>query len=441
MRPVTALSTDFAVISEQRRWRLFVFFMLYVAQGVPFGLILMALPAYLAAEGVDPIRIAGFASIALLPHAIKLINAPIMDRWTYWPMGKRRPWVLIAQLALLLSLIMLSFLEDPARNLTLLSIGCFVVNFCYAFQDVATDGMAVDLLPVEDQAKASSIMFGGATLSGAAFAAATGWSLSELGFATTTLGCAAVVALILLVPLLSRERPGERLLPWTAGQAHGDRERPPENFRAIAANVRRFFFLRASLLLAAATVVYGISRGINLTLMPVYYVQELNWTDKAFSSLSGVALLVGGGFAMLFGGALMDAIGRRRLYVIASGLVATFAVLIAVLPSLSDSEPAMQAYRIAYNTLDTLIVVAYIALGMAVSTKVIAATQFALYMALGNVGYSIGAAIFGQLQPALTYPQVFLVFAVTVVGSAMIIQFVAVGRHQQRVLELSAGEA
>jgi len=70
--------------------------MLYVAQGIPFGLILLALPAYFAAQGVDPVKIAGFASVALLPHAIKLIDAPIMDRWTYWPMGKRRPWMLIA---------------------------------------------------------------------------------------------------------------------------------------------------------------------------------------------------------------------------------------------------------------------------------------------------------------------------------------------------------
>ena len=176
-------------------------------------------------------------------------------------------------------------------------------------------------------------------------------------------------------------------------------------------------------------------------LMPVYYVQELNWTDTAFSSLSGIALLVGGGFAMLFGGALMDAIGRRRLYIIACGLAAAFALLIALLPSLSDTELAMHAYRIAYNTLDTLIVVAYIALAMAVSTKVIAATQFALYMALGNVGYSIGSAIFGQLQTALAYPQVFLVFAVTVLGSAAIIHFVAIERHKQRVLELATEAA
>jgi PAT family beta-lactamase induction signal transducer AmpG len=78
---------------------------------------------------------------------------------------------------------------------------------------------------------------------------------------------------------------------------------------------------------------------------------------------------------------------------------------------------------------------------MSVSTKVIAATQFALYMALSNVGYSIGSAIFGRLQAGVTYPEVFLAFAVTVVGSAVLIYFVAVERHRQRVLELTAEAA
>ena len=425
-----------AVISERRRWRFFVFFILYVSQGIPFGLILMALPAYMAAQGVDAVAIAGFSSVALLPHAIKLINAPLMDRWSYRAMGKRRPWVLVAQLALLTSLISIAFLPDPLENLPLLTAGCFVVNFCYAFQDVATDGMAV-----EDQPKASGIMFGGATLSGAGFAAATGWLLNAYGLFETALACAACVALLSLVPLVSRERPGERLLPWTRGQAHADSDRPPESFAAIAANAKRYFFLPASLLLVLAIVIYGVSRGIHLTLMPVYFVQELGWTDTAFSSVSGIALMVGGGFAILFGGTLTDLVGRRRMFIVTCSLAATFAVLVAVIPALSESGFVMTSYRIAYNTLDTLVIVAQIALAMVISTRVIAATQFALYMAVGNVGYSIGSAIFGQLHSSLTYPQIFIAFAATLVASAMVIHFVAVERHRRSVAALAAEAA
>jgi PAT family beta-lactamase induction signal transducer AmpG len=424
-------SSDFAVISEHRRWRFFVFFMLYVAQGIPYGLILMALPPYLAAEGVEPLAIAGFVSAALLPHAIKLINAPMMDRWTYWPMGKRRPWVLIAQLALIISLLVLGLVPDPARNLALLTIGCFAVNFCAAFQDVATDGMAVDLLPVEDQPKASSIMFGGVTLSGAVVAAATGWSLSKFGLTETVIVCACAVALISLIPIVSRERPAERFLPWTAGEAHISSALPPANFLEIASNVKRYFLLPASLLLALAILVYGISRGIHLSLMPVYFVQELGWTDTAFSSVSGIALLIGGGFAMLFGGVLLDFFGRRQIFAVGCGLVAIIAILVAEFPTLGDSQMIMSAYRVAYNTLDTLIVVASISIGMAISTKVIAATQFAIYMALANVGYALGSAVFGQLQVALSYPQLFLIFAVIAASGILIIRFVAIDAHRK----------
>jgi PAT family beta-lactamase induction signal transducer AmpG len=435
------LSQNFAVISEHRRWRFFVFFILYVAQGIPFGLILMALPPYLAAEGVGPLAISGFVTAALLPHAIKLINAPMMDRWTYWPMGKRRPWVLIAQLALILSLVALSLIPDPIANLTLLTIGCFVVNFCGAFQDVATDGMAVDLLPEEDQPRASGIMFGGVTLSGAGFAAATGWSLSEFGLAGTALFCAGAVVLLSLVPLISRERPAEKLLPWTAGEANRARALPPENFAEIAANVKRYFLLPSSLLLGLAITVYGISRGVHLSLMPVYFVQDLGWTDTAFSSISGLALLVGGAFAMLFGGTILNLFGRQRTFAIGCGLMSISAVLIAMLPALSDSEVVMSAYRVAYNTLDTLIVVAGISIGMAISAKVIAATQFAIYMALSNVGYSMGSALFGQLQLSLSYSQVFLVFAAIAASGILIIHLVAIDAHNKRTLSMEANTA
>ena len=412
--------------------------MLYVAQGIPFGLVLMALPPYLAANGVDPLAIGGFLSAALLPHGIKLINAPLMDRWTYWPMGKRRPWVLIAQLALILALIALSFIPDPSRNLSLLTIGCFVVMFCGAFQDVATDGMAVDLLPIEDQPKASSIMFGGVTLSGAGAAVATGWLLSEFGLAATAILSAFAVSLIALIPLVARERPGERLLPWTAGKANQSRGLPPKNFREIALNVKRYFLLPASLLLALAIFIYGISRGIHLSLMPVYFVQELGWSDTEFSSISGVALMAGGGFAILFGGALLDTLGRRQTFVLGGGLLAVLAILVAALPTLGESEFIMSAYRVAYNTLDTLIVVASIAIGMAISTRVIAATQFAIYMAMSNVGYSLGSALFGQLQLALSYSQVFIVFAVVAVIGTVVMRAVAIETHAKRSLELEA---
>ena len=71
---------SFAVLSENRRWRFAVFFLLYIAQGIPLGLLWYAVPAYLAMRGTDAAEIAAFLSLFFLPHGIKLVNGPIMDR-------------------------------------------------------------------------------------------------------------------------------------------------------------------------------------------------------------------------------------------------------------------------------------------------------------------------------------------------------------------------
>lgn len=171
-------------------------------------------------------------------------------------------------------------------------------------------------------------------------------------------------------------------------------------------------------------------------MMPVYYVQELGWSDTEFSGLSGWALLLGGGFSILFGGFILDFFGRVRAYMILCILTALIGLVVAALPSLSEIEAAMTAYRLGYNTLDTLVIVAFISIAMAISTPKVAATQFALYMALSNVGYTLGSAAFGPLQAGYSYPVVFVIFAALTLISILIMRQVSVADHAWKVTEL-----
>jgi len=435
-------ASRFAVLSEHRRWRFVVFFMLYVAQGIPYGLILLALPAYMAQQGIDPLAISAFIGTCMLPHAIKLVNGPIMDRWTYWPMGKRRPWVLIAQFVLMTTFASIALIPDPLHNMPLLTVVCFTVNFFCGFQDVATDGMAVDVLPLEDQAKASSIMFGGATTSGAVTAAVGGWALSRYGVALPALVCAGVVGLISVFMLVSRERPGERLLPWSDGRATLDPAvHRPDNLREIGRDLKKFLLLRASVFLVVATIVYQLGRGIFLSMMPVYYVQELGWADTEYSGLTGSALLIGGVFSILFGGAILDFFGRVHAFAIFCILIALLGITLAVAPGVGESDLVMKAYRLTYMTLDTLVIVAFIAVAMAISTRQVAATQFAIYMGLGNVGFTAGSAAFGPLHSMLPYEAVFAVFACVTIAAIFAMRMVSIANHNATVLRMQAESA
>ncbi len=76
---------------------------MYFAQGIPQGLLAIAIPAWLASQGVSAADIGSYLAVIVLPWAFKLVTGPLMDRYEFLPMGRRRPWVIGAQLGLSLS--------------------------------------------------------------------------------------------------------------------------------------------------------------------------------------------------------------------------------------------------------------------------------------------------------------------------------------------------
>ena len=87
-----------------------------------------------------------------------------MHRYTIIAMGRKRPWIIFGQLGLIISFASFSLLADPLNNLNGLMITGFMISFFGAFQDVATDGMAIDVIPEDEQARANGLMWGSKTM-------------------------------------------------------------------------------------------------------------------------------------------------------------------------------------------------------------------------------------------------------------------------------------
>ena len=102
------------VLQNHPRIRFATGAMMYFAQGIPQGLLAIAIPAWLASQGVSAGQIGSYLAVIVLPWAFKLVTGPLMDRYEFLPMGRRRPWVLAAQLGLSLSLLALMLVERPA---------------------------------------------------------------------------------------------------------------------------------------------------------------------------------------------------------------------------------------------------------------------------------------------------------------------------------------
>lgn len=439
--PSTRTGQPFPALSEHLVLRYSAFTALYAAQGLPFGLLSVAVPAHMAEQGVSPAVIGSFIGITVLPWSLKLVNGPIMDRWSFLPMGRRRPWVLAAQAGMVASSVAIGLLPDPLGQLGWLTALGFVLNFFTAFQDVAVDGMAVEIIPIHQQARANGFMWGGKAVGTAGATVGGAWMINAQGLGAAWFAHALLIGIVMLIPLLARERPGERLLPWTSGRAAEEARRLQlEGWWDIGASLFRVFLLPVSLAGAIAFFTHNIARGLFSAMMPVLAVQELGWTDLGYSELYATAQLVAGIIGMVAGGLVAERLGRRRAIAMGSLFLAIASVAMGLFPAFWALRLSVQVYVSAFLLLDTLTTIAFFAVMMAVCWKRVAATQFSLYMAIANMGLSGGAVLLGPLQRWLGYPPLFFVVAAASLLVVVLLRFVHVGQHLQRVSSLDTVE-
>ncbi|MDH4456681.1 MAG: AmpG family muropeptide MFS transporter [Candidatus Methylopumilus sp.] len=114
------------------------------SSGLPLYILISLLPAWLKSEGVSLKEIGLFALIGL-PFTWKFLWAPLFDRFTL-PLGRRRGWLLLTQVGLLLTLPVFGFFH-PQLDISTIAFFCVLVAFLSASQDVVLDAYRRELLP------------------------------------------------------------------------------------------------------------------------------------------------------------------------------------------------------------------------------------------------------------------------------------------------------
>lgn len=115
------------------------------SSGLPLFVLLQLLPAWLRDEGVGLTEIGLFALVGI-PYTWKFLWAPLMDRYVPPFMGRRRGWMLVCQIALLLSMGMFGSFQ-PQQSIWMIAYIAFAVAFFSASQDVVIDAYRREILP------------------------------------------------------------------------------------------------------------------------------------------------------------------------------------------------------------------------------------------------------------------------------------------------------
>jgi PAT family beta-lactamase induction signal transducer AmpG len=406
--------------------------MLYFAQGIPQGLLAIAMPAWLASQGVEAGVIASYLAIIVLPWAFKLVTGPLMDRYGFPPMGGRRPWILAAQFGMVLSLLGLAAIDDPVSQMSLLMALGALVNVFAATQDVAVDGMAIDLVPEQEHGRINAFMTCGKAIGWAATSAASGILLVNYGLATTAVLAAAVAMLVWVVFLFVREREGERLLPWSRGE-HVPMQAAVSSFQDVKRGLNKVLWTRASLVIMVIMFLDGLIFGYGQALMPIAAIKVFNYSTEQWSQLVATMGLVGALLALLLG-PIIDRIGVRQVLMLTVLVIAAHAMLLGNTQHLWNDSGFVQIMLSVWVLMSPVSMVCGIALAMSICSSGVSATQFAIYMSVANLGHSAGSKLFGLVSDhaQLGYAAYFVSMSALV---AVLFVAVALFRKQDVVLE------
>ncbi len=128
--------------------RMLITLVMGFVSGLPLLLTGSVLQAWMTDEGVDLTTI-GLFSVVGLPYTLKFLWAPLLDRYTPSLLGRRRGWMLISQICLILSIFSLSY-SNPATSVVGIGIAAMLLAFFSASQDVVIDAYRREALQDEE---------------------------------------------------------------------------------------------------------------------------------------------------------------------------------------------------------------------------------------------------------------------------------------------------
>ncbi len=393
---------------------MFTLCVLYVAQGIPWGFMAFTLPALLAAKHLDAAAIGGVMAMTTLPYTFKWAWGFVIDAFPSKRFGRRRPWIVFAQGMMAVTVGAMILIPDLTASVTLLMWTVFVHTVFNSVQDVAVDALAVDLLDEAERGRANGLMYaskwGGGMLGG--------WGLSHLigwwGLRPALVVQTAVLFAIMLVPVLVRERDGAdpvvREPVWRTLPAWFRRTFGTQPFRVLR-GATRDRAVQTAVLGGVVMLVSNLGAALIAAFGNVLFTQQLGWTPEDYVELVGGPGLVAGLVGSLVGGFVADAVGHRRLAALATLALAGYYLAWAGLEHHWADKHLVYAVFWIEPFLLGVLTVSLFALCMDISWTTIAASQFAIYMALSNISSTSGYKLAGYATETWTHTGIYQIAA------------------------------
>ncbi|HJP19882.1 MAG TPA: AmpG family muropeptide MFS transporter [Nitrospinota bacterium] len=393
-----------AIISR----RMLVSFVMGFASGLPLLLTISVLQAWMKDEGVD-LSVIGLMALVGLPYTLKFLWAPLFDRFTLPFLGRRKGWLLVAQITLMLSIVGLGF-TNPSNNPWLVAFAAFLVTFFSASQDIVIDAYRREDLADEELGLGSSLYVNGYRLA-MLLASGGGLILADVtSFRLVYLTMASCMSVGVIATLLTPEP------EVPAGSPKSLKE-------AVVDPFKEYFSRTGALWILAFILFYKIGDTMASAMTIPFYLDigfsktEIGAVVKLFGFWATIAGSLAGGIFILQCGI------NRSLWVFGF-LQAISTAGFAVLFYIGHSIPALAAVVAFENFSAGLGTSAFVAFMASLTNKKFTATQYALLSSLMGVPRVFASAPTGFMVEAMGWSGFFIFCAlIAIPGMLLLLKF------------------
>jgi MFS transporter, PAT family, beta-lactamase induction signal transducer AmpG len=385
------------------------------SSGLPLYLLLQLLPAWLRSEGVNLKTIAAFAFMQL-PYTWKFIWAPLMDRYNLIaPLGRRRSWMLITQVALFITIVTYGFF-NPTLNITSIAVVSTLVALFSASQDIVIDAFRREILSDEELGLGNSLHVNAYRVAGLVPGSLALILSDHLPWSSVFW----IVALFMI--------PG-MLMTLFAAEPH--RALAPKSLYASVVEPFTEFIQRAglkhALFVLLFILLYKLGDSMATALATPFYI------DMGFSKTDIGAIAKGSGLVMQIIGAFIGGLWMLKIGINRGLWVFGFAQLFTILGFawLAHAGPFIDIGVIERGMLAVVIgaeafgvgvgTVAYVAYMARETNPAYTATQLALFTSLSAVPRSVFNALTGSMVEALGWEVFFYVCTLLAVPGMLLL--------------------
>jgi len=341
------------------------------SSGLPLALSGSSLQAWMTVEGVD-LKTIGIFSLVGLPYTLKFLWSPLMDRFVPPILGRRRGWVLVCQV-LLLVFIFLMGMTSPKQMPWLMAFLAFSVAFFSASQDVVIDAYRTDVTRQEERGVAVAVSVMGYRVAMLVSGALAMILSQPLGWENTYILMAFLMTIGMCGTFWGPEP--ERLT--TAPKSLGE---------AVSGPFKNFMSRPTALMFLAMIILYKLGDAFAGSLTTAFLIR-----GKAFSPAEVGVINKGMGLAAtligaFLGGALMAKLGlfRSLLYY---GILQAVSNLSFMAVAAFEKSYVLMALAVGVENLSGgMGTAAFVAFLMALCDTRYTATQFALLSAFASLG-------------------------------------------------------